>query len=140
MMTLEANSRVIVVMTQSIPQQIRTRVLNKTVGQWMRAVDLVLSEYSPQANTVEEEADHVTKLSILMMLTRWYDEEDICLLLNSSALRLPKRLAETSKFDITQILDRPSDHGRLDDLDAFDADAPPGADGPRSVYPGEPSS
>ena len=113
-------------MSQSVPQQIRTRVINQTVGQWMRAIDLVLSEYSPRGHNVEEEADHVTKLTLLMMLTRWYDEDDICMLLDSSTLRLPKRLAETNKFDLKQILDRPSDYGRLDDLDALDGDEPPG--------------
>ena len=58
---------------QSIRQQIRTRVLNKTIGQWMRAIDMVLEDHIPQGGPVEDEADHVTKLALLVMLTRWYD-------------------------------------------------------------------
>jgi hypothetical protein len=86
-------------------QQIKNRFLNTTIGQWMRAVDLVLDEYIPRGGTIEEEAEYVTKLALLMMLTRWYDEEDICLLLDSTALRIPKKLSQTTKFEITKILD-----------------------------------
>jgi len=104
----------------------------------MRSVDLVLSEYTPRDQSVEEEADHVTKLALLMMLTRWYDEEDICLLLDSSSLRLPKKLANTGKFELKKILDRPpSGDGMIEDFGVTDEDAPPGADGPSSTFPPE---
>lgn len=115
---------------QSVPQQIRTRVINMTIGQWMRSVDLVLSEYTPRDESIEEEADYVTKLALLMMLTRWYDEEDICLLLDSTALRIPKKLKKTGKWELTKILDRPpSGEYEIEDF-THDEDAPPGEDGP----------
>jgi hypothetical protein len=119
---------------QSVPQQIRTRVLNMTIGQWMRAVDLVMDEYSPRNNTVEAEADYVAKLAVLVMLQRWYDENDICLLLDSSALRLPKRLAESSRYQITRILDRPpSGEGVIESFEPHDDDAPPGDTDPEGT-------
>jgi len=114
------------VRAQSVPQQIKTRVLNMTVGQWMRAIDMVLSEYSPRSGTIEEEADYVTKLALLLMLTRWYDENDICLLLSSTSLRLPKKLAQTNKFNLTKILDRPpSGAGMIEDFTDPDPHAMP---------------
>jgi len=109
---------------RSIRQQIKTRVLNMTIGQWMRAIDMVLSEYTSRGGSVEDEADYVTKLALLLMLTRWYDENDICLLLDSSALRIPKRIAESTKFDLTRILDRPSEEGTIEDF-TYDDDASP---------------
>ena len=129
-------------MTQSIPQQIRTRVLNTTIGQWMRSVDLVLSEYTPRDQSVEDEADHVTKIALLMMLTRWYDEDDICLLLDSTSLRLPAKLAKTGKYELKRILDSPpSGEYQIEDFGVTDEDAPPGPDGPSfSLRSDEPAS
>ena len=116
---------------QSSPKQIRTRVLNTTVGQWMRAIDLTLSDYCPQGGSIEDEAERVTKVSLLLMLTRWYDEQDFCLLLDSSKLRLPKRAAETNRFELAKILDPPKLKAeRKADSELEDEDAPPGSDGP----------
>ena len=103
---------------QSVRQQIRRRILNTTIGQWMRAFDAVLNDYTPRGLSVEEEADTVTKLALLLMLTRWYDEDDICLLLDSSSLRLPKSLEDSGTWEIRRMLDGKS----------IDDDAPPGDD------------
>jgi hypothetical protein len=119
---------------KSARQQIKTRVLNMTLGQWMRAIDMVLNEYSPKDGSVEEEADYVTKLALLLMMTRWYDEADICLLLDSSTLRIPIKLSQTSKFDLTKILDRPpSDHDVIEDFEPEDPHASPHSSGEYDV-------
>lgn len=120
---------------QSIPQQIRTRVLNMTLGQWMRAVDLVLSEYMPSGKSIDTEADRVAKLALLMMLTRWYDENEICILTDSTALRLPKGLEGTGRDRLEKILDRqPSDEFEITEF-AHDDDAPPGHSGSSLSFP-----
>jgi hypothetical protein len=91
----------------------------------MRAIDMVLNEYTPRDESVDDEADYVTKLALLLMLTRWYDEEDICLLLDSTALRIPKKLSQTSKFDLTKILDRTSEEGVIEDFEPSDPHSTP---------------
>lgn len=93
----------------SVRQQIKRRILNTTIGQWMRGIDAVLNDYVLNGGTVEEEAERVTKLTLLLMLTRYYDENDICLLLDSSSLRLPKSLEDSGAWEIRQILDGKSD-------------------------------
>lgn len=114
----------------STPRLIRTRVLNMTIGQWMRAIDLVLANYQPSGRSVEEDADQVTRLAVFVMLKRWYDDDVICLLMNSSTLRLPRRLTQTSRFEVAKILDKPpSGSGEIDNCDPEDDDAPPGPDG-----------
>jgi len=108
-----------------------------TLGQWLRAIDLVLEGYAPQDESVEDEADRVVKLTLLIMLTRWYDEEDICLLTDSSALRLPTWIMESSRREIAKILDRPpSDEGLIEDYMPEDPDAPPNHTG-RDQVPDE---
>jgi len=109
---------------QSIPQQIRTRVINMTVGQWMRSIDFILSDYQSQQRSIDEEAEHVAKLAVLVMLTRWYNEEDIVMLLDSTSLQLPAKLSQTSQFELAKILDRPSDEERIEDFE-HDDNAPP---------------
>jgi hypothetical protein len=93
----------------SIRQQIKRCILNTTIGQWMRAIDAVLDEHTPRGGTIKEEADHVTKLALRLMLVRWYDEEDVCLILDADSLRLPHRLSESTRHDITRILDNKPD-------------------------------
>lgn len=116
--------------TESVPRQIRSRVLNQTVGQWVRAIDLVLAQYEPAGLTIEAEADKVTKLAVFTMLRRWFDDNTICLLVDSSDMKLPKLLAESSSYDIASIIDRPpSGSGEIDDYEPDDPDAPPGPDG-----------
>lgn len=115
---------------ESIPRQIRSRVLNQTVGQWIRSIDLVLSHYEPTGMPVAMEAEQVTKLAVFMMLRRWFDDDTICLLADSSNMRLPKKLIESSSYEIAAIIDRPpSGLGVIDDHEPDDPDAPPGKDG-----------
>lgn len=116
-------------MHQSVPQQIRTRVLNMSVGQWVRAIDMVMAEYTPRGDVVEEEAERVIKLTLLLMMTRWYGEEDVCLLLDSSKLKLPKKLEESSRWEITKILDQIYEDDEIVRYDVHDDDAPPGEHG-----------
>lgn len=117
-------------MHQSVPQQIRTRVLNMSVGQWVRAIDMVMDEYTPQGADVDDEAEHVIKLTLLLMLTRWYDENDVCLLLDSTKFRLPKKLEESSRWEITKILDQIYDKDEIVRYDVRTGDEPPGETGP----------
>jgi hypothetical protein len=115
---------------ESIPRQIRSRVLNQTMGQWIRAVDLVLSEYEPTGLPVAMEAERVAKLTVFTMLRRWFDDDAICLLSDSSDMQLPKKLCESSSHDIAAIIDRPpSGVGMIDDHEPEDPDAPPGRHG-----------
>ena len=110
----------------SIPQQIKNRCLNMTIGPWMRCVELVLAEYQPRSSDVEEEAERVVKLALLLMLTRYYDEEQIVMLLDSTSLSLPKKLSRTSKFDLARIIDNvSSDEQQIVDPLDDDEDAPP---------------
>ncbi len=103
----------------SVRQQIKRRILNTTIGQWMRGIDAVLDDYTPSGGTVEVEAERVTKLTLLLMLMRYYDENDICLLLDSSSLRLPKSLEDSGEWEIRRILD-----GKPLDDDASPGDDP----------------
>jgi len=108
----------------SAPQRIKNACLNLTIGPWMRCVDLVLREYQPRSTDVDEEAERVVKMALLLMLTRYYDEEDIVMLLDSSSIQLPKRLSETTKFDLARVIDNTPPEGRIDDIHVDD-DAPP---------------
>lgn len=113
----------------SLPQQIRTRVLNKTLGQFIRAMDLLLAEYSPQSRDPEQEANYITRLTLLLMMSRWFDEDEFCILIESSKLALPKKLQRTAKHQLSKILDRaPPGAGVIDTHEAIDDDAPPGND------------
>jgi len=84
--------------------KIRHKVINTTIGQWMRAVDAVLDEYVAHG-TLTEDSEQVAKLAVLMMLNRWYDPEEYAILSDSNELRIPKKISETGKYEIHQILD-----------------------------------
>jgi hypothetical protein len=117
------------------PKTVRNLVLNQTLGQWVRAVDLVLAHHTPTGSTTEVEANHVTKAALFTMLRRWFDDDTICLLLDTGVLKIPRRIAESSSYDIASVLDRPSDVGLLDDLEPEDHDAPPGSTGHSLTLP-----
>jgi hypothetical protein len=115
---------------ESIPKQIRSLVLNQTVGQWVRALDLVLSQYDPTGLPVAMEAERVTKLAVFVMLHRWFDQDTICLLSDSSNMRIPKKLSDSSSGEIAALIDRPtSGMGEIENYEPEDPDAPPGKDG-----------
>lgn len=121
---------------RSTPKAIRDRVINLTVGQWIRAVDLVISHYEPSGLSLETEAEHVAKAAVFTMLRRWFDEDTVCLLIDSTSLKIPRRISDSSSHEIASVIDRPpSGEGVLDDLEPDDPDAPPGPDGPSLTLP-----
>jgi hypothetical protein len=98
-------------------QQIRTLALNGTLGKYIRAVDAVLDAYTDSGALIEEESEHVVKLALMLLLTNYFDADDIVILADSSSFRIPKSLSESSQFDIRCML---SGKG--------DPDAPPDPD------------
>ena len=93
-------------------------MLNRTLGRWVRVVDLLLDHHLDEGRALGKEADHVAKRALIVMVGDTLTDDDAVLLLDSSKLRLPQSLEDSSVEDIRAFLD-----GRADD------DAPPGEDG-----------
>jgi len=108
-------------------QQIRKAVLNRTLGRWIRVVDLLLEHHTDEGLPVDREADIVAKRAVILMVGNVLDEEDAVMLLESSRMRLPKKLEESSAQDIRAWIDG-TDRGPDE----------PGLELKRDERPGEP--
>ena len=85
--------------------QIRSAVLNTSIGQWMRSIDLVMEHHTDSGDDPEEEAETVTRHALLMMMTRYFDEDAVCVLADTPSHALPRELEESSAHDIRAFID-----------------------------------
>jgi len=85
-------------------QQIRTLALNGTLGKFIRAIDAVLDVYTDGGDLIDDEAEHVVKLALMLLLTNYFEPDDIVILADSSRLRIPKSLSESSQFEVRALL------------------------------------
>lgn len=81
-------------------QEIRKEVLNRTMGRWIRVVDLLLEHHTDEGLPVDREAEAIAKRAVILMVGHMLTEEDAVMLLESSRLRLPRKLEESSEQDI----------------------------------------
>jgi hypothetical protein len=81
-------------------QKIRKQVLNRTMGRWIRVVDLLLEHHTDEGLPVDREAEAIAKRAVILMVGHMLTEEDAVMLLESSRMRLPKKLEESSEHDI----------------------------------------
>lgn len=95
---------------ESRRKQIRNRVINTSLGSFMRAIDLVLDYYTETGGTVEQEAKRVQKLSIVLMAGHFLGEEKVVLL--DTDFQLPAALESTATHNIKAFL-KPEDEEPL---------------------------
>ncbi len=84
-------------------------MLNQTLGRWIRVVDLLLDHHADTGAPIEKEAELVTKQALIVMVGDVLTEEDAILLIESSKLKLPKSLEDSSVEDIRAFLDGTED-------------------------------
>jgi hypothetical protein len=108
-------------------QQIRTEVLNQTLGKWMRVVDLLLDHHADEGLPVHKEARLVAKRAVILMVGNMLTEEDAVMLLESSRMRLPRKLEESTDYEIRRWIEGTRDDDAHPDL-ALRRDPRPGDD------------
>ena len=86
-------------------QLVRNGALNPLLRRMLRSLDLVMEHHTDSGGDIEEESARVSKHALLLLLTCYFPDEDIFILADSSTLKVPKKLAETSTFDVRKILD-----------------------------------
>jgi hypothetical protein len=109
-------------------QKLRAEALNQTLGRWVRVIDLLLEHHTDAGLPVEKEAAAIAKRASILMVEHLMTEEDIVLLLESSRMRLPQSLEESTAHDIRAWIDGHQDPD--DDLELRHRD-----DDPPSVLP-----
>jgi len=97
---------------------IYNQVLNPFLRRGVRAIEMVLDHHVDRGLDTAIEAERIGKHALLLMMTRYFDEEDIIVLADTSSLELPKKLAESSTFDIRAFLDGKENDPHVNDGDS----------------------
>lgn len=94
---------------------IQNAAINPFITRGVRAIKMVMEHHTDSGGSVAAEAERVAKHALLLMLTRYFNEDDLVMLADTTSLNLPKALAESSSYDIRRSLDGKSEDVLIDD-------------------------
>lgn len=100
---------------RDLRESIRKAAINRAVGQFVRVIGKIADRHEPESIHPEREAEIVVKQALMLMSAEWLDSDGVTLLVESSKLRLPKWIEESSAMEIKNLIreddDRPPSTG-----------------------------